>query len=265
VSLELAAIGATFAPASLEELDARAPLEIRTDQKYVVDLDVLERAAARLEGAYVALEIGGRRTFVYDSVYFDTPAFATYHQHLQGRRKRFKCRTRLYADAGRCFVEVKLRDGRDRTVKRKLEIPHALHGALTGEAREFVDGELRRAYGYAAPDALAPTLGTAFSRLTLLACEGSERVTCDIGVAFTRASGEAWGIQPGKVLVETKTLAGNGAADRVLRALGARPVGSCSKYCLGIALAHAELRRNRFARVLREHFVATPVRPPLAA
>src|SRR3954469_15449521 len=44
-----------------------------------------------------------------------------------------------------------------------------------------------------------------------------------------------------------------------LHRLGARPTGSCSKYCLGIALTHHGVKTNAFNRVLRGHFETVPI------
>ena len=64
----------------------------------------------------------GRRTFGYESVYFDTPELSTYRAHLQRRRQRFKARTRTYTDTGLCMFEVKLTGARGETVKQR--VPH---------------------------------------------------------------------------------------------------------------------------------------------
>ena len=54
------------------------------------------------------LQIDRRRSFDYESVYFDTPDLSTYRAHVQRRRLRFKARTRTYTDSGLCMFEVKL-------------------------------------------------------------------------------------------------------------------------------------------------------------
>lgn len=58
------------------------------------------------------------------------------------------------------------------------------------------------------------------------------------------------------VIVETKSARGDAAADRVLRRLGARPEDALSKYCLGVGLTHADVRRNPLLPLLRRHFLA---------
>jgi hypothetical protein len=57
----------------------------------------------------------------------------------------------------------------------------------------------------------------------------------------------------GHVLVETKSEKGNGVADRLLRAAGARAV-DCSKYCVGIALSRPDMKHNELKWLLARYF-----------
>ena len=99
-------------------------------------------------------------------------------------------------------------------------------------------------------------LRTSYRRLTLVGQAIAERLTFDFDLMFT-ARGEHYTIQPGRVLVEAKTgAAGSAKAGPVLRSLGVRPVEPCSKYCLGVALAYAELPSNPFRPLIRGHFEA---------
>ncbi|MBT8217984.1 MAG: molecular chaperone, partial [Acidimicrobiia bacterium] len=61
---------------SLAEVTAEAALLSRKDRKYLVPLDVA-RGLLGQDGLRV-LEIDGRRTFHYESVYFDTPDRVSY-------------------------------------------------------------------------------------------------------------------------------------------------------------------------------------------
>jgi hypothetical protein len=250
---DLPSLARAFRPVDLAQVEGRAALSVRTDRKYILDAATFARLAERLADGHLALEVAGQRLRVYDSIYFDTPDLSSYRHHLQGRRRRFKCRTRLYADGERCFFEVKLKGSRGETVKRRLEVPAVAHGELLRVARRFLTVELDSAYGFDVPGALDSTVATSYTRLSLVAPDAPERVTCDFGLAL-RFGFERHEILPGRVLVETKTALGNGVADRELRRLGVRPVASCSKYCLGVALTHPNMRDNSFRRLIRRHF-----------
>ena len=253
-----------FDPISLPELESHAALQARVDRKYIVDYETLERLLSHLADDYLALEIDGERLQQYDSVYFDTPALTGYRHHLQGRRKRFKCRTRLYGGTA-CFFDLKMKGKRGETVKRRLPLSPSAHGSVTSEARAFLKRELLQEYGVAAPAELLPTLHNSFARLALAHPRQPERLTIDFGLVLEAVEGgERYRMHPEHVLIEAKSAAGLGTVDRILPGLGARPLTMCSKYCLGLALARPGLPTNPYRPLLRRHFDPTPL-PPLPA
>jgi hypothetical protein len=246
-------------PVSLEEVEARACLQMRVDRKYIVSYGTLERLFSGLGEAYLALEIDGQRLQEYDSVYFDTPELMGYTNHLQGRRKRFKCRTRLYG-ASACFFDVKLKGRRGETVKSRLALSPTEHGSLTSQASGFLKKELLSEYGHAAPAELVPILQTSFDRLTLMHPLRPERLTVDFGLVLGRVGAdESYRMRPDHVLIETKSAARLGTVDRLLPRLGARPATMCSKYCLGVAAAGTDLPTNPYRPLLRRYFDPTPM------
>jgi hypothetical protein len=251
-AVDVAGLADVFEPIALDQLDARASLQTRNDNKYLVTRDEFAAFLDELGDAYLALEIDGRRCFTYDSVYFDAEGLVAYRAHVQRRRRRFKVRTRRYVDSGLCALEVKLKGGRGETIKHKLAWDEALHGILAIPGREFLDHTLREAYGLELDEAFAPALQTSYRRLTLVHRERDERVTCDLGLAVAgeRLAGR---MRPELVLVESKSERGRGIADMALRGVGARPV-KVSKYCLGIALTRPEVTSNDFRRTLARAF-----------
>jgi hypothetical protein len=249
----------SFAPIPLAALDAQATLATRSERKYILDPRTFDRLIGEIAPHYLILEIDGARVFSYDTVYFDTPELSTYLQHVQGRRKRFKCRTRLYAESELCFFEVKLKGGRGETIKRRLAHGVEEHGSLTVPALAFLERELQETYSARLPAVLGPVLRTSYRRLTLAGRTDAERLTFDFELMFA-AESDNYSIAPGRVLLETKTDVGGEAgkvADKALRRLGVRPIGSCSKYCLGVALARPEFPDNPFRPLIRHHFDAS--------
>ena len=236
-------VAEAFAPIGLEQLDAGAALRDRVDVKYVVPFAAFAALAERLTRTHAALEIGGRRAFAYRSTYFDTPELDAYRDHLQGRRRRYKCRSREYVDSGLCTFEVKLKGLRGRTVKHRM--PHDGH-ELSAAAVAF----LREHLGREPAGALEPTLSVSYTRVTLTA--PGERLTCDFDVTFNGAEAR---LDPGMAIVESKSARGNALADRALRELGHRPEAACSKYCLGVALTRG-VAGNPLRPLLRRHFQA---------
>jgi len=247
----VAGAAARLPAASLAEVIEQAELQVRVDRKYLVPVDRFAGLAARLRGSWAALEIDRLRGFAYESVYFDTPDLLTYRQHLQGRRRRFKVRTRAYLDSGQCAFEVKLKGRRDQTVKARLPYPVADRADITPPAREFLTGQLREAYGQPAPR-LGPVVTTAYQRTTLVDLERGTRLTCDVDLVCSGGGSTATGLSH-HVLVETKSPGPRSDADDALRGLGLRPV-QMSKYCVAVALLHPGIRANPWHRTLRRYF-----------
>jgi len=223
-----------FDPVSLEELDERAALLRRVDNKYAVERESFEELLERLRDDHQVLEIDGRRLFQYCSTYFDTPELRCFTDHLEDRQPRFKARTRLYVDSDSCVFEVKLKREDGETDKRQTD--HAARDAerFTDSARQCLEQALGDA-GLEAPEEMGPTLLTRFRRITLAAREGSQRLTCDLGVRLSHPDGKAAGLCDGVILVETKSERGESPADRVLAELGLEPI-SVSKYRVGVSL-----------------------------
>ena len=223
-----------FDPVSLEELDERAALLRRVDNKYAVEREAFSRLLERLREDHQVLEIDGRREFGYRSTYFDTPDLRCFVDHVEDRQPRFKARTRLYEDSERCVFEVKLKREDDETDKRQTDYAVDDAERFTDSAQECL-GEALRSVGLEPPEEMAPTLLTRFRRVTLASREGSERLTCDIGVRLSNPDGAAAELREGMILVETKSERGESPADRALDELGLEPI-SLSKYRVGMSL-----------------------------
>ena len=227
-----------------------ATLQQRVDRKYVVPLETVELLVGRLRGSHRLLTIDGRSSFRYRTVYYDTPDLASFREHVQGRRRRFKCRSRVYVDSGDHWLEVKLKGPRGRTDKRRLSCDPLPPGLLSGAGLDFLRASVADAYGRPAPILMRPSVRMDYRRTTLVAAELGERLTCDVGLTF----GGSRGLRDGFAIVESKSARGRASADRALLALGARPVADCSKYCLGVALAVPGARDNRLRPLLRAYF-----------
>lgn len=251
---------ACFEPLSLESLTARAALLHRIDTKYIVDLPALDALIDAVWRDFLVLEIDGRRVFGYDTVYFDSPELDGYHAHVQGRRHRFKARSRRYLDSDLSVFELKLKGLRGATVKHQLAIDAYEHGTITPHSASFAGEILGAALGHPLPESYAPQLAMRYQRVTLASRHGVERMTWDFALEFTGGGGLA----PTHVIVETKSERGRGRADRALANLGVRPM-SVSKYCAGIGLTRAGVRVNPWASILRRYFVGDvpPARRPV--
>jgi len=254
-----ALIAGGFAPISLKALNGKAAMLERLDNKYVVDSTVLMQAVGDFTEVFDMLEIDGRRAFTYETCYFDDAGRSSYFDHHQGRRQRAKVRIRRYVEAGLCFLEVKLKDKRGITVKKRLDLDVARFGMLDNEAVAFIDKVYRAQYGQAFPHQLSRVLDMRYRRMTLVARQGGERMTIDTGLEFFAGRARR-AVDPNLFILETKSANGNGVADGILRALHQHPTKRCSKYCVATALLNPGTKHNRFLPALRK-LGGVPARP----
>lgn len=248
----LAGLAAPLAPLSLAEVTESAALQTRVDRKYLIPTATLTRLVAGLGPGLGVLAIDGRRVFGYESIYFDTPDFGMFRDHVQGRRLRTKVRTRRYVDSGLTMLEVKEKGGRGQTVKHRTPWSGADLDRLVGheDGRGFVDAVLAPRHR---ADELRPALVSRYRRTTFVDPDAGLRLTCDVDLSFD-GSGRSVQVPAGRVLVETKSATGRSEADRLLHRLGQREI-PISKYCAGVALT-AGLPANRWHRTLTRYLAA---------
>lgn len=237
-------------PISLEEVVSEAALMTRVDKKFLLSAEQFTELMSRLGPDFRIMEIEGRRMFTYESVYFDTPDLEMFTAHKQGRRRRYKIRTRTYADSGLCMFEAKFKGLRGQTVKHRIPYALAERDAINPEATEFLRAQLRAEYNQELPH-LEPVMRSDYVRGTFVNPLDEERLTCDVNLVYSREDTTVYG--PDLFVIETKTANGRGAADSALSQMGIRPV-SMSKYCLGIALLHPHLAANKWSRLLKHNF-----------
>lgn len=240
-----------FEPISLGQLNAKADMLKRLDNKYVIRENMLRQALGQLVSHFDILEIDGNREFTYDTCYFDDAKNSSYFDHLRGRRQRFKVRVRKYLDSKMCFVEMKLKDKRGVTVKKRLDYRVEKYGMLDENAWNHIMSSYKEMYGREFSYVLAPVLEMRYKRITLVAKEGRERMTIDYRIAFS-GDGRACAIDENAFIVETKSSNANGIADKILRSMHQHPIKSCSKYCVARAALQGVSRHNRFLPALRK-------------
>ncbi|GGI05925.1 polyphosphate polymerase domain-containing protein [Egicoccus halophilus] len=249
----------------LDELPAEAGLQRRYDAKYLVPLARLPDLVGVLAADVHALEVEGRRSTAYSSVYFDTAELLTFTDHLKDRRRRFKVRTRCYGEA-EPLLEVKYKGLRGQTVKERFR--------HTGRAADQLDttgiAQVRQAlaghYPDEVPSDLNPVLMTRYRRSTLVGLDAGERVTIDRNLVVVDLGEPAPGHRPAgtpqrrpsaaglggsHAIVEVKSSRFAGPSHVALRSLGLRP-DRLSKYCLGVTVTRPTVRGNPWLPVLRK-------------
>ena len=227
----------SYEPCWLENLGETALMD-RTDTKYVLSLNLGLQVLTEMQAFYQALEIDGQRLQPYNTLYFDTPDYYFYHEHLRCRTDRYKLRVRTYLINDLSFLEVKQRTNKGRTVKERIQLDD-FWPMLDAEA---VSWAVERLPGAAWP--LEPVLNNSFYRMLLVNPDQAERITLDFNLRF---SDRVRRVDFGPVViaeVKRKSSHEDSVFINWLHAAHQRP-SSFSKYCLGLALLNPELKRNR--------------------
>jgi len=223
-----------FDSISLDEMN-NVSLMKRTDTKFVINERILSSVLESIKEDYRILQIGENRLMTYNSYYFDTPKNGLYTMHHNGRAGRIKVRMRNYVESDLCFLEVKVKDKKGDTVKSRIRID-GLTNELDATANEFISVTTQKTMN------LTKSIENQFNRFTLVNTENKERVTVDVGLSF-----DGTVLNENLVIVELKQekLNRNSSLYTSLKAHGIGPF-SISKYCIGMAATHPELKQNLF-------------------
>lgn len=239
---------ARFPAITLAEMDG-VRLMNRVDTKYVTDESCLGELLSDARSAgYRVLEIDGQRINAYDSLYYDTAALKMFTDHHNRRLVRQKVRTRMYVDSGLTFLEIKRKDNRGRTRKKRLPLPPAdfLDFRGNGDAAAFLSAKS----DYAA-DGIAPVVETLFRRITLVNRALTERLTVDTCLGFVNRRTGREATLKDAVIIELKQ---DGRADsemkKILLGRRVKPL-RVSKYCVGVTLTDPAAKSNRFKMKIR--------------
>jgi len=81
----------SFNSISLDELNNKAEMLSRIDNKYIIRGERLQQVIAEVAEQFDILDIDDCRAFTYDTRYFDDPERSAYYEHHQGLRKGFRC------------------------------------------------------------------------------------------------------------------------------------------------------------------------------
>lgn len=236
-----------FDPISLEEMD-KVKLMNRIDTKFLVCSDIIPTLLHKAVEHYRIVEIDGLRASPYSSIYFDTEDSEMYVMHHNGKLNRHKIRMRTYVNSGDSYLEIKKKNNKGRTSKKRIRIGQEQFQniSLDESAQLFI--REKSPYDYSV---LRPCLQNFFHRITLVDKNETERVTMDIGLKFRQVGDEEYIGVNGLVIIEMKQ---DGAARshfrQYLNELSVLPKGM-SKYCLGMILTNPELKNNNFKKKIR--------------
>ena len=238
-------IGA-FDPITLEEMKGVQMMN-RTDTKYVIGLSSLIPLLKDAMADYRVQEVDGERLIGYHTVYYDTPDQAMYRAHQNKRKTREKIRLRTYVSSGLTFFEVKNKNNRGRTDKKRIKIALERTAFLNDEeTRVFL-----KKHAWYTPEQLSPQLENEFRRITLVNRGMTERLTIDSGLKFHNLCNAQHASLEGIAIIELKR---DGRTPSPMHdELMKRHIhtNSFSKYCMGYALTDPNIKQNLFKENIR--------------
>jgi hypothetical protein len=233
---------------TLEEM-SDIKLMNRVDTKYMIHESMLPELLESVRNDYRVQVVAGLPVSKYNTLYYDTPGLDMYVAHQNGKNNRKKIRTRTYIESNLSFLEVKRKDNKGRTRKKRIKIPlmvfDNIHSSM--EAENFLN-ELTPEFPLGR---LMPYISNRFDRITLVNIGKTERLTIDANIRFKNIQTGVEKSAPGFMIVELKQ---DGQFPSVFKdILKERKVFAkgFSKYCLGVILTNPNAKYNRFKSKLR--------------
>jgi len=225
----------------LESLTRQGELLRRFDTKFVLDETSFAVTLEAVGDGLLVLRHGGTLETEYETVYHDDEGRRSFHDHAQGRRRRFKVRTRRYGRTGPTMLEVKIKLPHGQTDKVRWDVG-AIDPAspLPEQHLQMVHDAIVERYGFGLDAPLVPVSRIGFTRTTFFHPAARERLTVDSLLRFETVDGEhSLGCAMTSRVAEVKSPNRRSELVGRLARHGVRPV-SVSKY--GIALAALEGR-----------------------
>ena len=229
-------------PITLEEMKTIRLMD-RIDTKFVANIAVLPDLLKKMKPHFRVQIQNEVIVAPYTTQYFDTHDLGMFTMHQNGKLNRQKIRIRSYTNAGLSFLEIKNKNNKGRTSKKRVQINQPSVQSINEfqEKTNFLDE------GSIFPiELLTPSLSNSFSRITLVNNRKTERITVDVNLSFLNENtGKAVSLDD-LVILELKQDGWQHSDFRdILQELRIKK-NSFSKYCVGTVLTNPDVKYNRF-------------------
>ncbi|MEE2931051.1 MAG: polyphosphate polymerase domain-containing protein [Bacteroidota bacterium] len=231
-----------FSAISLNRMD-NVKLMNRVDIKFAFNYNKFPKLLERLQEYYFILEINGKRQHSYKSLYFDTDNRKFYHDHHNSRVNRNKVRFREYVDSGGTFLEVKLKNNKGKTIKKRMRVQD-MNTTLSTEQEKYISQIIGR------PLDIKPKQWIDFTRMTFVHKIKKERMTIDIDLCFEDISKKQDNLKE-IIIAEVKQERMSRSSDfiRIAKEMSIFPF-RLSKYCMSTIHLEPSIKQNRFKKKL---------------
>ena len=226
-----------FSVISLAEME-EVRLMNRVDTKYTTSISFLPIFMNSLKEDYLVQVVNDSRLSAYRTLYLDTADREMYIAHHNGQRTREKIRVRAYNDSQTIFLEVKNKNNKGVTKKKRLELPEV------NAYKKFEGIKFLKKHAKYPPETLLPRMESRFHRITLVNRKKTERLTIDLNLSFFNPSNGVEQKMDDLVIVELKQQGRqHSIAKDVLSELRICQ-NTVSKYCLGTILTVPGIKSN---------------------
>ena len=233
----------TYKTIQLESL-SKLRLFNRIDRKFVFCVNDLSSILEKLGPDYYVVTINNTLVSNYNTQYFDTPDFAMYTQHHNGKLNRYKLRLRTYTESNIHFFELKFKNNIGRTKKMRIEIDNQYLNNQP-EITKFLNANSPFSI-----QNIIPSLCVNYNRITLVNKRMTERLTIDLNLTFNTNTEDTMQYN-NIVIAELKQDKSTGSPFiDVMNDLRIKEA-SLSKYCLGMASLNKDIKINNYKDKIR--------------
>jgi hypothetical protein len=226
-----------FSSISLDEMDD-VKLMSRNDTKFAFKANKMPLLLKKLLPFYRVLSIDDKLIHDYKSLYFDTNNRKFYLDHHNGRVNRNKIRFREYVGSKLTFLEIKLKNNKGKTIKRRMKV-ESINTNLSKKQQKYIEKIIGE------PMEVNAKQWINFSRITFVHKIQKERLTMDVNLTFKNNNDK--GDMKHIVIAEVKQERMSRSSDfmRIAKEMHILPI-RISKYCLTTLALNTLLKKNRF-------------------
>ena len=240
--IDLQTILSPYKKVPLESI-SNVKLMSRVDEKFVFHQSKLPGIISESLPYYNIVTVNNKLIQEYNTYYFDTIDKTFFNHHHNNFYSRNKVRFREYVDSGIFFLEVKQKNNKKVTTKKRIKVDSVPSDQLTYEQQAYINSIL----GFTKP--LISQHSTIFNRITFVHKVNLERLTVDINLSYKDS------INSGKfknlVVAELKKNKAQSTSDfkKILKRHRVRPL-RFSKYCMSTIQLCDNIKYNRFKEKL---------------
>jgi hypothetical protein len=229
---------------SLDEM-ADIRLMDRVDLKFVAPVSLLPLFLEDMLPYFKVQAIDDKRIAPYSTQYLDTPDLKMFVMHQNGKLNRQKIRIRSYIESNLSFLEIKNKNNKGRTSKKRIPVAFTQLASIRDLTEEIAFLDENSLFG---SHTLEPALFNNFDRITLVNNKATERITIDLNLSFRNyKTGNEVSLDDLMVLELKQDGWQHSDFRDILFRSRIKPL-SFSKYCMGTVLTNPGVKYNQFKR-----------------